>query len=162
MYLSVHTPTSLIIGSQVGNPLLAFIFAFIAHLILDIIPHDPIIFKDFDQWTDKKKIKKFFIMACIDFVVLGIFLIILFLNQKLNLNNYSIWAAIIGGILPDILWGLNDLSGKKIKILNKYGYFHHKILHSMIKKDSLLPWKYAILSQTIIFVLSLWIYLKII
>jgi len=159
MYLTIHTPTSLIIGSQVNNPLLAFIFAFIAHLILDIIPHDPIELRD---WNKNREVKKFLLIACIDSIILGIFLVILFLNQKLDINNYSLLVAILGGLMPDILWGLNDLTKKKIKILNKYGYFHYKILHPIIKKGYHIPWKYSLLSQVGIFVLMLWIYLKII
>ncbi len=153
MYLTVHAPTSLIIGSQIQNPILAFVLAFIFHFILDIIPHDSIKTKN-----KKYTIKQFFLMGVADFCCILILFIILWNTNNLKLN-YSIIFAFFGGILPDILWGLNLLFKRKIKILN---YFHK--LHS--KNDKLiysyLPTWVALVAQTLFFIIPLWIYLKII
>lgn len=159
MYLTTHTPTSLIIGSQISHPLLAFILGFIAHLILDIIPHED---KNLSKWLRKNWIRRSLFIVCLDFILIAILLLILYANQKLNLNNYSIWAALLGGYMPDILWGFDDLFKGKIKILKLYHRFHNDIMHTIILKNFFIPTCYSIPIQIITFILTLWAYLKIV
>ena len=107
MYLIVHTPTSLIIGTLISNPLLAFILAFIFHLGWDILPHDPKTIKDGTSWSGR--IKKMALTALIDLCLVFVLLIILGQFNKFNWN-LNLMAAVMGGLFPDILWGLNDLT----------------------------------------------------
>jgi len=155
MYLTVHTPTSLIIGSQINQPIISFILAFLAHFVLDIIPHDP---QELHKWAKKNHLKRTFYIAFIDVALVSIFLFILWQNGKLTFNAPMI-LAIIGGIMPDILWGLDDLSKGKIKILNVYHKIHHKI-HQLVCPRIFISLKQAVLIQGAIFILTLWIYLK--
>lgn len=156
MYLTIHTPTSLIIGTQIHEPLLAFIFAFLGHLILDIIPHDH---EHVEERPDKKTIKKYFYSAIIDLSMVAIFLLVLWQNDKLNLS-WSILAAIVGGILPDFLWGIDTLTQGKNKILSAFHHFHNKI-HRLVIRSGFIPLKWVILVQAAVFVLTLFWYLTI-
>lgn len=158
MYLTVHTPTSLIIGSQIHQPLLAFILAFLAHLILDIIPHDP---EKIQEQSNKKTIKRLTYFAFIDLILIIILMAILWQNNKINLST-SVLAAVVGGIMPDILWGLDVLTQRKIKVLNIYHRFHSKFIHCLIISKISIPLKWVVLVQSTVFILTLWIYLRII
>lgn len=157
MYLTVHTPTSLIIGTQIHQPFLAFIFAFLTHLILDIIPHDPIKLAD---KPDKKTIKRLAIATGIDLILVVILLAVLSQKDKLDLN-LSIFTAVIGGIMPDILWGSDVLTKDKIKVLKIYRAFHSKFLHCLIISKGCLSIKWSVLVQASVFIITLLIYLAI-
>lgn len=159
MFLTTHTSASLIIGALIANPLAAFVLAFIFHLFLDIIPHEPKLINDFDDWF--KKIKKYILIACIDFIIIIIMLGVLWYYKKISFSSAMIWA-IIGGILPDVLWGINDLFKKKIKILNIYSKFHNIFLHKIIYKKIYLPTHFAFLIQIIFLIIFLVIYLRIV
>lgn len=158
MYLVVHTPTSLIIGALVSNPLLAFILAFFFHLGWDIVPHDHKIINS--HASHSEKIKK---MAWLAFIDLSFTLILLIILWQINKFDWRInlLAAVVGCVLPDILWGLNDLTNKKFKLLSKYGEFHNKVIHQMINKKVYIPIQWAVLIQLVVFVITIFVYLKI-
>lgn len=158
MYLTVHTAPSLIIGASTGNPILAFIFAFITHLILDIIPHDP---KKLENSPNKKTVIKLFYYALIDLTLIIFLLLILWNQNKFSLN-LTMFMALAGGIAPDVLWGFEILTKHKIKILKIYRNFHSNFIHTLVYKKKYLPLPWVILSQGFIFITTLWIYLKII
>ncbi len=163
MYLSVHTPTSILIGSQINQPLLAFLIAFVAHLLFDIIPHDPIVTGKWNwgQYQGWQKILKVLFILFFDLAFLCLFLICLYLSKKINFSASIIWA-IIGGILPDVVWGLDEVFNGKIKILKIFHQFHSHFIHSLISKSFHIPLKFAILIQSLFFILPLIIYLAII
>jgi len=142
----------------VSNPLLAFILAFIFHLILDIIPHEPL---ELHNWINKNKIKKYVFCVGTDLILLITFLSILYFTHKLNLN-LTILAAIIGGLFPDVIWGIDGLIKLKTKIIRDFNQFHVEFLHKIIYTKKYIPVKYVILIQLAIFVLTLCIYLRII
>jgi len=157
MYLTIHAPTSLIIGSSVPNPILAFILAFIAHLAWDTIPHDS---KKLSEWANENRLSRYFLVALIDFIVLGILLLILWQTRNINFT-WSMVTALVGGILPDVLWGLNVLTNSKIKIIDAYSNFHSKTIHRLLKKKFYLSVELAILIQLLVFGVTLFIYLTI-
>jgi len=157
MYLIVHTPASLIIGSQINQPVLAFSLSFLAHLVLDIIPHDPKLIND---WQNKNPISRTAVIATIDIILIIFFCYILYSCHKLNFS-ISVLFAIIGGIIPDALWVFDNLTHGKISVIQKYHKLHHR-LHTVIYKEMFISLKYAILTQILIFIITLWVYLKII
>ena len=64
MYLTVHGASGLFIGSQVGNPWLAFVLGVVSHFILDMIPHES---KSIDEWYERGKGRgRFFLAGIID------------------------------------------------------------------------------------------------
>ena len=148
MYLTIHTPFSLIIGKLISNPLLAFILAFVFHFVLDAIPHDPL-----------TSLNIFVISAYIDLFLLSILIYILVRKKKLKLNT-TYFCAILGGMFPDIILALNILTLNKIKILQIITHFHSSIVHKLIYPNIFISLNWAILIQGITFVLGLLLFLK--
>lgn len=156
MYLSVHSPVSLIVTKFSFNPIISFLLAFILHFVIDTIPHESI---SLHLWARKNKAQRYFILALIDFFILFILLYFLYSFQKFNLN-LNTFAALLGGILPDILWGLNVLSKNKIKFLNNYSKLHLN-LHTLFYKNIYLSDFLSFLIQILTFILFILLYLKI-
>ena len=141
MFLTTHSAIGIAIATKVANPWLAFAFAFIAHYILDIIPHgDEPIFK---TETKKQRYKKIIYALIIDLIIVAIY--IFFIMTKIPLNPVIIFAAVLGSILPDILWGLYDIT--QIKIFRPFTQIHN-YFHNPLKK--ILPLKVGIIIQIIL------------
>jgi len=162
MFLTVHTPLSLVIGASIANPFLAFILGFLGHFALDSIPHDS---KKTHLWSKRQPLKKInkmlFLIEVIEFIIIFTLLAVLYLNNKLILS-YSMAAALVGGWLPDVLWGLNNLTQKRIKILNLYHKIHSFADDHYLTKYCLLPVYGEILVQVFFALGFLFLYLKII
>lgn len=150
MYLTVHGSAAILIATKVVNPWWAFILAFISHFILDAIPHGDE--KIFDAGLpSKKRYQRILTATAIDFVILMIYTY--FIITKLPLDPTLIFIAILGAILPDILWGLYDVTNWKIF---KYFFKLHKLFHYILKNKWNL--KTGIIFQIIIVaILSLFI-----
>ena len=149
MYLTIHTPLSLILGKKIKKPILVFILAFLVHLILDSIPHEII---------SKHNYYFYIIMIC-DLILLSSLLYILYKQNKIKFNLITI-TAILGGIMPDALWFLNDLTFNKIFFLNSYSQlniFIHKIFYPPV----FIPWYLSIIIQLFTFAITLLIFYKI-
>ncbi len=140
MYQIIHGSAGLLIGSQTGNPWLAFILGFISHFILDAIPHDALEIK---RWQDKGQyMKKVALETILDLLLL--LLLILFLQQNNLLNlNYSIMAGVAGAILPDYIWGFGELFKIKSKWLERYKKMHNGN-HALLRKNTYIPIKYGL------------------
>ncbi|HPA25625.1 MAG TPA: hypothetical protein PLK76_02605 [bacterium] len=152
MYLTVHTPISLIIGTKIKNPFLAFALAFLAHFILDSIPHDP-------AWQAATHLN-FIITIATDFLLLFFLLLTIKKYRKNILKSASVLSAIAGGILPDVLWGINIISPIKFYFITQYQNFHHWV-HLIFYHEQYIDWRLVILSQGLTFLLGLLCYLKI-
>jgi hypothetical protein len=71
--------------------------------------------------------------------------------------SYPMIAGLVGGILPDYVWGLTELFKIKNKYLEKFKVWHEKI-HSLFFKPIYLPLKYTAAIQVltlIILIISL-------
>ena len=157
MYLVTHTALSLVIGNLIQNPLLAFVLAFVFHLLADLIPHD---IKLFNKSANREtKIKVFSQVTFIDMFLIFILLFTLWQVNKLNLS-LSLVLAIIGGILPDFLWGFDELTKGKIKFLNNFHKFHHW-WHKLFYKKVYIQWWLACIVQILFFIFFIVMYLKI-
>jgi hypothetical protein len=155
MYQIVHASAGMLIGSQTGNPWLAFVLGFVSHYILDAIPHDAI---ELRRWRHRNNyIKKVALEATYD---LWLFVIIVWILQQNNLLSFNlpILAGIIGAILPDYILGVIELFGIKSKWAEKYKAFH-KWVHHLIYKPAYLPIKYIIPIQLSFLIIFLCLFL---
>jgi len=152
MYLTVHTPFSLIIGTKIKNPFVSFFVAFLSHFILDAIPHDP-------KWQTDSAFN-FAITVIIDFILVFSLLIILNKYKKNILSSISLLSATAGGIMPDVLWGINIISPIKFYFLNQYQNFHHWV-HTIFYQKMFISWPMVILIQGATFLTCLIAFLKI-
>ncbi|NQU77837.1 hypothetical protein HQ544_04025 [Candidatus Falkowbacteria bacterium] len=132
MYPIVHSTAGILIAKQTASIPLAFFLALIFHFVLDFFPHDC---ESLDTWMkkDNNKIKKYFYIALADFILIIIMAAILFLTLDFP-NPYVILAGIVGGYLPDFLWGVHKVT--KWKFLKPYCKFHswvHNIWQAKLK-----------------------------
>ena len=154
MYQIVHGAAGLLIGSQTGNPWLAFILGVLSHIVLDAIPHDVIELK---KWRDRGNYtKKLALEASVDMLFFVLLLYILWQNNVLNIN-LSIIAGIIGAVGPDYVWGVRLVFKIEGGWLQKYKELHEKV-HSCFYKNIHLPLKYALIIQLSFLIIILYLY----
>ena len=155
MYQIVHGSAGLLIGSQTGNPWLAFILGFISHFVLDAVPHDSIEIKN---WQDKGNyIKKVTLEATVDTWLFLIVVLIFQMNGYLDIN-VVLLAALVGVFLPDYIWGFTELFKIENRLLEKYIQLH-KWIHMIFYKSLYLPAKYALSIQLGSLIIFLGLYL---
>ena len=128
MFLTVHAAAGAAIGVTTDNLALAFILGIASHFILDIIPHGD---ESIIHWgLFKSKTSKLATAAMLDgFILLAVFIYWL-QNADFSLLP-NILAGMFGGIAPDALWGLHELTGAPI--LNQYRKLH-QWFHTVIQK----------------------------
>jgi hypothetical protein len=161
MFITVHATAGIIIGKHIDNPFFAFALAFIAHFILDIIPHgDQKLGKRFfgirfggNELTEaEKSLKAIALYGLID--AFGLIFLILYLFRNFPiLDSDSVTWGIIGSILPDLIVGLYVLG--KFKILKPFYEFHtwnHHLLLNKMKSD--IPLKIGMIFQACILALA--------
>lgn len=136
MYVAGHAAAGALIGHQVdGNALLIFILAFISHLVLDLIPHgDRHHVVDY-YFGERKKLKQIYNGIVIDTVATIIMVAILM--SYTTFNKIGMAWGIIGGVLPDLLVGLNEvMNNSKLKWFTK---MHFKVHNALIHKIRVKP-----------------------
>ena len=142
MVFTTHAITGAAIGLATGNPILAFVFGFLSHFILDSIPHfdQGSFYMDKDKgpaWLgakyeeSKEKFKtgkRDWIILFFDFAVAGAIGLCLLFYVPMNC-----WLLLIlgglGGILPDVFdgspWRYKFRKLKFGKIFHKFHNFFH-------------------------------------
>ncbi len=123
MFLTVHAVASLTTLKISSNPIILLGLNFLLHYVLDSIPHG--------DWGTMKGFKNTIVNYIILFISDMFFVILVcFLYIKSNpVNTINVLCAIMGSILPDILWGLYDLTKLKfLKIFVNINHFAHQIL----------------------------------
>jgi hypothetical protein len=152
MFIAGHAAAGALIGQQVGtNPILIFLLAFVSHFLMDIVPHG-----DGHHVHDyfiggKKHLKKLYNVLLVD----SIATIILFalMMAYFQLNRMAVAWGVIGGVLPDLLVGINEIwKESKIKWFSK---LHFRFHNALIDKIKVKPWPGAI-GQFIIIALLLY------
>ncbi len=125
MYLSVHALTGAALGQNIASPLWAFLWGFMLHFVMDLIPHgDGKMFLTY-QKTGKKKGAVCMIFAD---VIITFFLISFFSAKDIiDLKISSVSYALIGSLLPDLIVALHEL-------LNLFPRFHrfHTFNHNYL------------------------------
>lgn len=150
MLLSVHATVGAVIGEQVDSALLAFVLAFISHFLLDIIPHgDEAVIKEYRNGFKNKGMKYLIVFDIVSTIIL---LPVLFISQNISFNLIVIWG-IIGGILPDILVAIHEVSHKYFKRTHKFHYWAHDRIST--KMHWTMPLKFGLIFQLIIIYLIL-------
>ncbi len=122
MILFPHMLVGAAIGLKIDNFWAIFILALISHFLFDRLPHWEYV-KNLSD-LPREKFPSFILKAVLD-LTLGI-IIIWCLTSDSPLHSYIFFGA-FAAILPDGLTLLNMLTGKKIKILEKFWSFHKKI-----------------------------------
>lgn len=136
MFLAGHAAAGALIGQQLQeNAILIFFLAFVSHFLLDIIPHG-----DHHNVVDyyfgkKEKLKEIYNIIKIDAVATVIMVVVLLVYT--NLNKMAIAWGVIGGILPDLLVGLNEIV--RNSWIKKFSNFHFKIHNALINSIDVKP-----------------------
>lgn len=149
MTLTTHATLGAVIGHAVGNPILAFVFGFISHLLIDMIPHGDTVLAD-NYKVHKKDRKKALAYVMVDAIV-AIFFILLLTNTKSLGDMGPFTWGIIGGVLPDLLTGIYEIT--KTKWLKKFNEIHFLFHDCIVKRKGEVPLKYALLAQMVFVVL---------
>jgi len=124
MFLTVHSLVALTTTKYISHPLLLFIINFILHYILDAIPHGD---GDDIERGFKNKNLNYFILALLDFIFIIIISFNFYQIYKISINN--IIFAVLGAILPDILWGIYYVTKLRIfKWADDLNLWAHQIL----------------------------------
>jgi len=98
MFLAVHAAGGILISQYVKQPIWLFIFGFLAHYLIDIIPHGD---EGIDRWI-KKKPSRLFLVEAIDISIIIIY-IYLFLRFNPSADTLLIVVGVFGALLPDLL-----------------------------------------------------------
>lgn len=148
MILTPHILAGAAIGSQINDPFLVALVAFVSHFVLDFIPHP----EEYNIDNLKiKRINKYFIKdlakVFVDFVA-GFLIVFYFSRDSYNFSNILIGAFF--GALPDGLQFLSfQFNFKFLQILQKF----HIRIHFF--KDRSVPQIIKFSSQIVITLLAL-------
>lgn len=148
MTLTTHATIGAVIGQVSGNPILAFVFGFISHFIVDMIPHGDTGLSD-NFRIFKRKRKQAVAYSVLD-GIFALFFVLLLANMK-DINNMQLYTwGIIGSVLPDLLVGFYEIS--KVRWLKKFNQIHFWFHDFFVKKRGDVPLKYALIAQVVIIV----------
>lgn len=149
MTLTTHATLGAVIGHAVGNPILAFVFGFISHLLIDMIPHGDTVLAD-NYKVHKKDRKKALAYVMVDAIV-AIFFVLLLTNTKSLGDMQPFTWGIIGGVLPDLLTGIYEIT--KTKWLKKFNEIHFLFHDCVVKRKGDVRLKHALVAQAVFIVL---------
>ena len=125
MLIAAHSISAGVAGEVIGNPILAFFLGFILHFVLDAIPH-------FDTTDAGKFTKRQIVLLSKDAITGLIILYFLFTNSS---NQLAFLAAVLGGLLPDILdnvpWWSDKFRASRFGTI--FHAFHQKIQSIKLK-----------------------------
>lgn len=125
MLVSFHAAAGALIGEHINNPLLAFGLSFVVHFAMDAIPHGDR--GHIEEFAAGSRLKYIMGIRFVDAIVTAVLAIIIF-NNNFFIHPVSVAAGIIGGVIPDFIIGIYELS--KWSRLKKFYEIHHKI-HNM-------------------------------
>lgn len=126
MFLATHATVGAMIGRAVPNPILAFILAFFSHFLMDMIPHGDS--HVYDDYTKGKRVRMAVSYTVIDAVITA-YLIVGISQARLFDNGMAVAAGIIGGLLPDLLIGVYEIT--KTRFLTSFHRFHF-FMHNLV------------------------------
>ena len=135
MFLTVHASVGGLIGEKTAtaHQWLAFIFGFLSHFILDMIPHGDDVAA---SPTDKRGL---YLIVASDLMV-GFFLMLFWLKWITPQNSQALILGMFGAALPDGLWGIYEQW--KIKGLawfyKLHNYIHRLFSYPISRKKALL------------------------
>lgn len=121
MYLTVHAAVAATIaGAVTSDPATALGIGILSHYAVDAIPHGD---ERVGEWTRQgNEVKRLMLVSGIDGLML---LVMVFAFWFGNGMAWIFVAAVVGGILPDVLWGLEKAAGRKL--FGPVGVFHTNV-----------------------------------
>jgi|SRR3989338_5461209 len=146
MTITTHATIGAVIGQATGNPILAFIFGFISHFLIDTIPHGDSGLSDNYRIFHRKQ-KQAVAYTLVDAFVAIIFILILANAKDIDSVRTFTWG-IIGSVIPDFLVGVYELS--KTPLLKWFNTLHFAFHDFFIKRKGDVPLSYAILAQAVL------------
>jgi len=143
MFATTHVLASVVISQHTPSPWWAFFISLLSHYLLDLVPHGD---KPIDEWIKRGSyFKRAITVFFTDIILITIFFFTL--SQKMAFPSAPIFAAaIIGGMLPDVLWVIYELYKRYFEQFRVFRYpmvksqlerilNHHRKIHNYI--DSL-------------------------
>ncbi len=146
MTLTTHATLGAIIGHATGNPVLAFIFGLISHFLIDMIPHGDTGLSD-NFRVHKRRRKQAVAYVMVDAVVALFFVLLLANTRDIESVRTFSWG-IAGGVLPDLLVGMYDLTKSPLlRWFNRLHFFFHDFF---IRRRGDVPLYYALMAQVVL------------
>ena len=139
MFLTAHSAIALAATAWTGNPAAAFAVGWASHYLADAVPHgdEPV-----GRWAKAAGPREAWHLAVVTFVDLSFLAVAFawFISAR-GLHLVHI-AAIVGACLPDFMWGLEKVVGRKL--FGPLGAFHSRV-HNFAKV--MLPLAVGLLGQ---------------
>ena len=146
MTLTTHATLGAVIGRAVGTPFLAFLFGFISHFLIDMVPHGDTGLSD-NFRVHKRKRKQAVAYVVVDAVVAIFFVLLLANTRDIDSVRTFSWG-IVGAVLPDLLVGIYQIT--KTRLLRWFNTLHFFFHDFFIKRRGDVPLYYAILAQVVL------------
>lgn len=123
MYSPVHATAGLLLATLMPDPISALVVGVASHYLLDAIPHGD---THFGAWlTGGHAKRRILVVESLDLGLAAIVVLAL-ITQHPEQCWLTLTAGAIGGILPDLLWGLRFvLDNQKITIPVFTSFLHH-------------------------------------
>jgi phosphatidylglycerophosphatase A len=146
MTLTTHATLGAVIGHTVGTPLLAFVFGFISHFLIDMIPHGDTGLAD-NYKIHKRRRKTALAYVMVDAVIAILFVLLLANTRDLDSLRTFSWG-IVGGVLPDLIVGLYEIT--KTPLLKWFNTLHFAFHDFFVRRKGDVPLYYALLAQVVL------------
>lgn len=146
MTLTTHATIGAVIARAVGSPVLAFIFGFISHFLVDMIPHGDTGLSD-NFRVYKRKRKQAVAYVLVDGVVAIFFVLILANTRDIESMRTFTWG-IVGGVLPDLIVGLYEIT--KAPLLKWFNTIHFYFHDFFVRRKGDVPLYYALMAQVVL------------
>jgi len=149
MYLTVHSASALVIAKFIPHPLVALLVGLVSHFVLDAIPHGDEHLAP-SHFTRQRVIKRMLGATLLDGIIMIFLLLIYVATTPLN-SYYTLGAAVIGSLLPDLIQAIYLIfSPRWLKWFNNF----HEAIHNFSKHQ--LPWVQGMLVQGMVLA-ALWL-----
>ncbi|MBM5789902.1 hypothetical protein FJZ23_02330 [Candidatus Parcubacteria bacterium] len=145
MTLTTHATLGAVIGHAVGNPALAFVFGFLSHFLVDMIPHGDTGLAD-NFHVHKRRRKQAVAYVVVDAIVALLFVLLIANTRDLESVRTFSWG-ITGGVLPDLLVGLYEVT--KTPLLRWFNKLHFYFHDFFVRKKGDVPLYYALMAQVV-------------
>lgn len=146
MTLTTHATLGAVVGHAVGNPVLAFFGGFLSHLLIDMVPHGDSGMSD-NFRVHKTRQARAVAYVMVDAIVAILFVLVIANSKDIGYVRTFTWG-IIGGVLPDLLVGVYEIT--KTPLLKWFNHVHFFFHDFFLKRRGDVPLYYALLAQVVL------------